>query len=110
LADILCPQGLISCCGHILYGHRPYGRFFGEIMPHTILYARVSSSAQTIQHQRTQAEQAGFKIDDVVADDGVSGVRTRLCERPVGKRLYDKLRAGDVLVVRWGSAGAKVRM
>ena len=70
-------------------------------MSQTILYARVSSSAQTIQHQRTQAEQAGFKIDEVVADDGVSGVSTRLCERPEGKRLYDKLRAGDVLVVRW---------
>lgn len=70
-------------------------------MSHTILYARVSSSDQTIQHQRTQAEQAGFKIDEVVADEGVSGVSTRLCERPEGKRLYDKLRGGDVLVVRW---------
>ena len=27
----------------------------------TILYARVSSTEQTIDHQRTQAEQAGFK-------------------------------------------------
>ena len=68
-------------------------------MPHTILYARVSSAGQTIQHQQTQAEQAGFKIDEVVADDGVSGVSTRLCERAEGRRLYDKLRAGDVLVV-----------
>lgn len=70
-------------------------------MPHTILYARVSTTEQTLLHQRTQAEQAGFKIDEVVADHGVSGVSTRLCERPEGKRLYDKLRAGDVLVVRW---------
>jgi putative DNA-invertase from lambdoid prophage Rac len=31
----------------------------------------------------------------------VSGVHTRLAERPEGKRLYDKLRGGDVLVVRW---------
>jgi putative DNA-invertase from lambdoid prophage Rac len=31
----------------------------------------------------------------------VSGVHTRLAERPQGKRLFDKLRAGDVLVVRW---------
>jgi DNA invertase Pin-like site-specific DNA recombinase len=65
------------------------------------LYARVSTTEQTLLHQRTQAEQAGFKIDEVVADHGVSGVSTRLCERPEGKRLYDKLRAGDVLVVRW---------
>jgi putative DNA-invertase from lambdoid prophage Rac len=70
-------------------------------MPHTIFYARVSTAEQTIQHQRTQAEKAGFKIDEVIADDGVSGVSTRLCERAEGKRLYDKLRAGDVLVVRW---------
>jgi putative DNA-invertase from lambdoid prophage Rac len=26
---------------------------------------------------------------------------TRLVERPEGRRLFDKLRAGDVLVVRW---------
>jgi putative DNA-invertase from lambdoid prophage Rac len=39
-------------------------------------------------------------IDEVVANNGVSGVHTRLAERPQGKRLFDKLRAGDVLVVR----------
>lgn len=37
----------------------------------------------------------------MVADHGVSGVSTRLADRPEGKRLYDKLRHGDVLVVRW---------
>ncbi|MBQ4827536.1 recombinase family protein, partial [Leisingera sp. HS039] len=42
-----------------------------------------------------------FQIDEVVADHGVSGVSTRLADRPEGKRLYDKLRKGDVLVVRW---------
>lgn len=31
----------------------------------------------------------------------MSGVGTKLCERPQGSRLYDKLRSGDVLVVRW---------
>lgn len=67
----------------------------------TVLYARVSTSDQTIAHQRTQAEAAGFRIDEVVADEGVSGVSTRLVERPQGKRLFDMLRAGDVLVVRW---------
>tara|TARA_R110002051_G_scaffold170789_1_gene241322 strand:- start:761 stop:1393 length:633 start_codon:yes stop_codon:yes gene_type:complete len=70
-------------------------------MTQTILYARVSTSEQTISHQKTQAEAAGFKIDHVVADDGVSGVSTKLSERPQGKRLFDLLRAGDVLVVRW---------
>jgi DNA invertase Pin-like site-specific DNA recombinase len=43
----------------------------------------------------------GFAIDDVVADNGVSGIATRLIERPQGKRLFDKLRAGDTMVVRW---------
>ncbi|MGU3662269.1 recombinase family protein [Methylobacterium fujisawaense] len=67
----------------------------------TILYARVSTADQTIAHQRKQAEAAGFKIDQVVADEGVSGVSTVLSERPQGRRLFDMLRAGDVLVVRW---------
>lgn len=66
-----------------------------------ILYARVSTSDQTTSHQRTQAEQAGFHIDEVVQDDGVSGVSTRLRERPEGRRLFDMLRRGDTLVVRW---------
>ncbi len=67
----------------------------------TVLYARVSTAEQTIAHQRAHAEAAGFQIDDVVSDDGVSGVSTRLAERPQGRRLFDMLRAGDTLVVRW---------
>src|SRR6201990_788111 len=67
----------------------------------TILYARVSTKEQTLDHQRTQAEEAGFKIDEVVADHGVSGVSTKLAERPQGRRLFDLLRNGDTLVVRW---------
>src|SRR5687767_14135046 len=67
----------------------------------TFLYARVSTADQTLDHQRTQAEAAGFTFDHIIADHGVSGVSTRLAERPQGRRLYDMLRAGDVLVVRW---------
>src|SRR5882762_5786002 len=67
----------------------------------TILYARVSTAEQTIDHQLVHAKAAGFTIDEVVADSGVSGLHTRLVERPEGRRLFDKLRAGDVLVVRW---------
>ncbi len=70
-------------------------------MSKTILYARVSTTDQTIDHQAAQARAAGFKIDEVVADDGVSGVRTTLAERPQGRRLFDMLRSGDTLVVRW---------
>jgi DNA invertase Pin-like site-specific DNA recombinase len=69
----------------------------------TFLYARVSSSDQTLTHQVTQAREAGFSIEDdhVIADRGVSGVATRLSEREQGKRLFDLLRRGDTLVVRW---------
>jgi putative DNA-invertase from lambdoid prophage Rac len=67
----------------------------------TVFYARVSTAEQNLQHQRTQAEAAGFKIDEVVADHGVSGINTRLADRPEGRRLFDMLRAGDTLVVRW---------
>lgn len=70
-------------------------------MSKTVLYARVSTIDQTLDHQRTQAEQAGFVIDEVIADHGVSGVSTKLKDRPEGRRLFDKLRHGDTLVVRW---------
>jgi DNA invertase Pin-like site-specific DNA recombinase len=70
-------------------------------MPKTILYARVSTAEQDASHQRTHAEAAGFNIDEVVTDEGVSGVSTRLAEREQGKRLFDMLRRGDTLVVRW---------
>jgi len=70
-------------------------------MTQTILYARVSTVDQDLSHQRTHAEKAGFHIDEVVADHGVSGVSTRLAERTEGKRLFDMLRRGDTLVVRW---------
>lgn len=67
----------------------------------TILYCRVSTTEQTLEHQRTQAEAAGFRFDHVLADHGVSGVSTKLADRPQGRRLFDILRAGDTLVVRW---------
>ena len=66
-----------------------------------ILYCRVSTSDQTPDHQVTQARAAGFAIDEIVSDNGVSGVSTRLAERDQGKRLFDLLRRGDMLVVRW---------
>ena len=67
----------------------------------TILYARVSTAEQTLAHQRSHAEAAGFAIDHVVADEGVSGLTTALRDRPQGRRLFDMLRRGDTLVVRW---------
>ncbi|TRL35704.1 recombinase family protein [Methylosinus sporium] len=70
-------------------------------MTKIILYCRVSTTEQTIDHQEEQARAAGFQIDDVLADDGVSGITTRLRDRSEGRRLFDMLRSGDVLVVRW---------
>jgi putative DNA-invertase from lambdoid prophage Rac len=67
----------------------------------TILYARVSTADQTADHQETMARAAGFAIDEVISDEGVSGVTVPLSEREQGKRLFDLLRRGDVLVVRW---------
>jgi DNA invertase Pin-like site-specific DNA recombinase len=67
----------------------------------TFLYARVSTSEQTLDHQKTQGEKAGFTFDHVVADHGVSGVSVLMKDRPEGRRLFDMLRAGDTLVVRW---------
>jgi DNA invertase Pin-like site-specific DNA recombinase len=67
----------------------------------TIFYARVSTADQTLDHQVAQARKAGFAIDEVIADHGQSGVSTNLSEREEGRRLFDKLRRGDTLVVRW---------
>lgn len=67
----------------------------------TIFYARVSTSEQNLDHQAEQARREGFTIDEVIADHGVSGVATMLRDRPEGRRLFDKLRHGDTLVVRW---------
>src|ERR1700719_1439173 len=79
-----------------------YGRHInGRAVMKTILYCRVSTSDQTLEHQVTQARAAGVAIDEVVSDNGVSGVSPRLAERDQGKRLFDLLRRGDVLVVRW---------
>jgi DNA invertase Pin-like site-specific DNA recombinase len=63
---------------------------------YTHLYARVSTVDQIIAHQEAQARKAGFTIDQVVSDHGVSGVRVPLSERPEGRRLFDMLRSGDI--------------
>lgn len=67
----------------------------------TFLYARVSTTEQTLEHQQAQAEAAGYTFDHVLADRGVSGINVLLRDRPEGGRLFDMLRANDVLVVRW---------
>ena len=70
-------------------------------MSKTILYVRVSTNEQTSEHQLEQAQAAGFQVDEVVTDHGTSGVTVKLADREGGKRLFDMLREGDTLVVRW---------
>ena len=70
-------------------------------MSRTILYVRISTTEQTGLNQLKQARKAGFEFDQVVIDNGTSGVTTRLAKREGGKRLFDMLRKGDTLVVRW---------
>ena len=99
-AQNLCPYGWRITYGH-LYQWTLIMRTSMEVDLATILYCRVSTTDQDVTIQRTQAEAAGFRFDAIVADAGVSGVHYRLAERPEGRRLYDMLRAGDELVVRW---------
>ena len=54
-----------------------------------------------VDGQRCTQAAHGYKIDQLVSDDGVSGISTRLADRPKGRRLFDLLRSGDTLVVRW---------
>lgn len=70
-------------------------------MSKTILYVRVSTTEQTSDHQLEHARKAGFQVDHVLTDHGTSGATTKLAERDGGKRLFDMLREGDTLVVRW---------
>ena len=48
----------------------------------TVLYARVSTTEQTVEHQATQANKAGFTLDQIITDKGVSGVNVALKDRP----------------------------
>ena len=70
-------------------------------MNRVIFYTRVSTTTQTVENQVMQAKAAGYEFNQVLSDEGVSGVSTKLQERPEGRRLFDLLRSGDTLVVRW---------
>jgi hypothetical protein len=65
-----------------------------------ILYCRVSTAEQTLEHQATLARNAGFEMTKLFPTTAFLA-SVPLAERPQGKRLFDMLRAGDVLAVRW---------
>ncbi len=72
-------------------------------MTETILYARVSTADQNIEHQKAQAEAAGFAIDRVIEDAGVSRREHGL--RPSAGRVRAcSTSCGPVMC--WWSAGS----
>jgi putative DNA-invertase from lambdoid prophage Rac len=60
-------------------------------------YTRVSASDQTAAHQLQKARAAGFGIDEdnVIKDEGVSGISTCFAERDGGRRLSMQSRPTD---------------
>jgi len=64
----------------------------------TFAYGRVSTSDQSVESQKHQIEQAGYKIDYWHYDAGVSG-STKALERPGFSQCYSDLRKGETLVV-----------
>jgi len=67
----------------------------------TVLYAGLSTEDRSLAHQVTLAEDAGFRIDEVVDDHGSPDSGTKLADRPHGRLLLETLEAGDTLLVSW---------
>ena len=82
-------------------GRHPCGHPTPNTAMKTVLYCQLSTLDQTLEHQQVQAEQAGFKLDLVLVDHAVQASPHAFARDPEGKRLFDVLREGDTLVVRW---------
>jgi putative DNA-invertase from lambdoid prophage Rac len=67
---------------------------------------RRAAPSRPLSNREPRSSKAGFKLDEVICDSGVSGVSTKFAERPQGRRLFDLLRREDTLVVRWLIASA----
>jgi DNA invertase Pin-like site-specific DNA recombinase len=65
----------------------------------TYAYLRVSTDDQTTDNQRLEIENAGFKVDEVIAENGVSG-STSAFDRPAFKEMMKKLVKGDIVIVK----------
>lgn len=65
----------------------------------TYAYLRVSTNDQTIMNQRIEIENAGFRIDEWVEDEGISGA-TNALEREGFRDMMQKLKKGDVVIVK----------
>lgn len=64
----------------------------------TFGYGRVSTALQTTENQRIEVEQAGYVCGGWYADVGISG-KTPASQRPEFKKLLEKIRDGETLVV-----------
>ena len=64
----------------------------------TSAYIRVSTSDQSVEAQKHQIEQAGYKIDHWFSDTGISGA-TKALDRPGFSECFSYLREGEALVV-----------
>lgn len=61
-------------------------------------YGRVSTTLQNTINQKFELEQAGVKIDYWFEDTGISG-KTCASQRPAFKKLLEKIRDGETLIV-----------
>ncbi len=61
-------------------------------------YSRVSTLEQNTTNQRMELEKAGYAFDYWYADTGISG-KTAASQRPEFKKLLEKIRDGETLVV-----------
>lgn len=64
----------------------------------TFGYGRVSTAEQHPENQRRELEAAGYAFDFWFQDVGVSG-KAAAAQRPEFRRLLDRIRAGETLVV-----------
>ena len=70
-------------------------------MAKTVLYARVSTAEQNLDHQKQQAEAAGFKIDKVVKywTKSPGGLYRTSFGVVMNQETYNKLSAQDKAVI-----------
>ena len=71
-------------------------------MSQTFYYGRISTTdGQTIVTQTNEASALGVPAKNVFIDEGVSGYHVAPNDRVQWSKLEGRMRAGDVLIVRW---------
>ena len=71
-------------------------------MSKTVYYISHRSTSRPISDQLALAKKAGFAIDQIVVEEiSVPNFRLPLDKQETGKRLFDLLGCGDVLICHW---------